>query len=168
MYTSILNREKPTVDRQFKERVGSALTRVISSEENSALMEEFQLAYQHRSRFPWLIESGQRPGESKKAGAVGAFCDALASYVPMPQPNDEEATTRPLGQPLLAEAKEELSKAAVAVAEDDVSLWRFANGLARVPLDHKDAAVDQLVPHIQAALSQYCEFRTSGTSPDPW
>ncbi|MFD9978181.1 hypothetical protein ACFWZR_28465 [Streptomyces sp. NPDC059017] len=167
MYTSILNHEKPTVERQFKESVGSALVRVISSEENSPLMEEFQLAHQHRSRFPWLLESGKLPGEAKKAGAVGAFCEALASYVPMPQ-RREEGVTRSLRQPLLAETKEELTKAAAVAAEDDVSLWRFINGIARVSLDHKDADVDQLVPHIQAALAQYCEFRTSGTSPDPW
>lgn len=169
MYTSILSQEKPTVERQFKERVASALAHVISSEDNSALMEEFQLAYQHRSRFSWLIESGQRPGESKKASAVGAFCRALASYVPRVQQHEAGVgRSSSSGQPLLLEVKEELTEAAAVAVEDDVSVWRFINGLARVPLDHKDATTEQLVPHVQGALLQYCEFRASGTSPEPW
>ncbi|MFF7375943.1 hypothetical protein ACFY96_11850 [Streptomyces massasporeus] len=163
MYRSILSGEKPTVEDDFSATVKSAMESVVSSDENSILVEKFYLAYKFRSQFPWLIESGKLPEED--SGLTGAFRYALSSYVAAYEPKNhfENEISEGLSLPV------DLLKESVSRAIDDrVALAQFSNALARQSLYAKDAEVDSLAPHIRRALIRYCERRESGTTPDPW
>jgi hypothetical protein len=160
------------------------------------LLGRFLYTYEHKRQFPWLVESGQVPGEDLK-GISGAVKMALAYHRMSGQLTDPEGTT-----PVTAQYRTDLHEAFEAVSRDDFSLRRFAHRLSpsvlifrgdivpiagrnqewagllqvvdnpksryEMPADLRNITLPQMIQEIAISLESYWQHHNQGLSADPW
>lgn len=161
--------------RHLHHNVLLAVHWLIASPKYERTLSRFVGAFMYRAQFPWLAESGLKPGAASRNGLACAFCQALESYVPTnfhdvsPALQDVPRRGRAIGPQAVFDSDwaAQLLVAARIALDEEFSLKQFDYSLHASGYDTTALTPNDLMTHIALALRGYWERYQQGLDADP-
>lgn len=155
------------------DRVGALLANLSSDIAVRSDLVKFRRAFECRSSFDWLGESGKLPGRPNKDGIAYALRAAISVYDPgADEVLEEERDVVDAGGIDVDERLwlEKFATSSIDAVKDNLAMAQFAWAVTEAEqCDALNKVSDAaLRKHLLSALRQYAKHYYSGTSIEPW